>query len=160
MKDLFSPEPYEPDTFVTEPSVPNYYGIKVNENNCGMLVCESPKEHFTLKFVDEESNKTDSITIAGWNLSLSKENPNVVLYSKGDLLFSINMDFQSYLDAQHYVDVMMDYLFRIEKCTTQEELDAIKVAELEKRQLDKYHEMIVRMKLSRRANLNQKPLLS
>ena len=146
---------------VLEPSIPNYFGIKVNENDCRMLVCESPKEHFTVEFLDRESNKTDSITISGWNLSISKENPNVVLYSKGDLLFSINMDFQSYLDAQHYVDVMMDYLSRIEKCTAQEELEAIKDAELQKRQLDKYREMIVRMKLSRRAsNLNQKPLLS
>ncbi len=149
------------ESSVLEPSVPNYFGVKVNENDCRMLVCESPKDHFTVEFLDRESNKTDSITIAEWNLSLSKENPNVVLYSKGELLFSINMDFQSYLDAQHYVDVMMDYLFRIEKCTTREELDAIKAAELEKRQLDKYSELLTRMRMSKLAHdLNRKPILS
>jgi len=149
------------DSQVLEPSIPNYFGIKVNENDCRMLVCESPKEHFTVEFLDRESNKTDSITIAGWDVSLSTENPNVVLYSKGDLLFCINMDFQFYLDAQHYADVMLDYLFRIEKCTTQEELDAIKAAELEKRQLDKYRELLTRMRMSKLAHdLNRKPILS
>jgi hypothetical protein len=71
------------------------------------------------------------------------------------------MDFQFYLDAQHYADVMLDYLFRIEKCTTQEELDAIKAAELEKRQLDKYRELLTRMRMSKLAHdLNRKPILS
>ena len=144
-----------------EPSVPNYYGATVIENDCKMLVSESPKDHFTVEFLDSESNTTDSIMLAGWNLSISKENSNVVLYSRGDLLFSINMDFQFYLDAQHYFDVMMDYFFRIEKCTTQKELDEIKAAELQKRQLDKYREMLNRMKLSKRAReLHHKPILS
>lgn len=146
---------------VLEPSVPNYYGAQVHENDCKMLVCESPKEHFTVEFLDRESNKMDSITIAGWDISMSKENPNVVLYSKGDLLFSINMDFQFYLDAQHYFDVMMDYFFRIEKCTTQKELDEIKAAELQKRQLDKYRELLIRMRMSKQAkDLSHKPILN
>jgi len=145
---------------VLEPSIPNYYGVKVNENDCRMLVCESPKEHFTVEFLDRESNKTDSITIAGWDVSLSTENPNVVLYSKGDLLFCINMDFQFYLDAQHYADVMLDYLFRIEKCTTQEELDAIKSSELQKRELDEYRKMLAKMKLSKIASQGKQKSIS
>ena len=148
------------DSQVLEPSIPNYFGIKVNENDCRMLVCESPKEHFTVEFLDRESNKTDSIMIAGWNLSISKEDPNVVLYSRGDLLFSINMDFQSYLDAQHYADVMLDYLFRIEKCTTQEELDAIKSSELQKRELDEYRKMLAKMKLSKIASQGKQKSIS
>ena len=144
---------------ISEPTVPNFYCVAVN--NCKMLVCESQKQHFTVDFFDEGSNRTDSIEIAGWQLSISKDNPNVVSYSKGDLLFCINMDFQFYLDAQHYVDVMMDYLSRIEKCTTHEELDAIKAAELEKRQLDKYQELLTRMRMSKLAHdLNRKPILS
>ena len=98
--------------------------------------------------------------IAGWNLSISKEDPNVVLYSRGDLLFSINMDFQSYLDAQHYADVMLDYLFRIEKCTTQEELDAIKSSELQKRELDEYRKMLAKMKLSKIASQGKQKSIS
>ncbi len=146
---------------VLEPSVPNYFGVEVLDNNCKMLVCESPKDHFTVEFRDDESNKADSIVIAGWNLSISKENPNVVLYSKGELLFSINMDFQFYLDAQHYYDVIIDYLSRIEKCTTQKELDEIKAAELQKRQLDKYRELLIRMRMSKRTkDLNHKPILN
>ena len=146
---------------VLEPSVPNYYGVKVNENDGRMLVCKSPKEHFTVVFLDRESNKTDFITIAGWDLSISKENPNVVLYSKGELLFSINMDFQFYLDAKHYYDVILDYLFRIEKCTDQKELDEIKTAELQKQQLDRHRELLTRMRMSKLAHdLNRKPILS
>ena len=126
--------------------VPN--SVRAIIDNSIMIIHESSRGHFDVVFQDLDSNILDAVMIRGWTLCISKENPNVILYSKEDLLFQINLDFQFYLDARHYFDVIIDYFSRIEKCTSQEELDAIKEAELQKRRLDRYVEMITRLKMA------------